>query len=220
MAASRAPFVQVLWSEDTVCKIIRGCAGTLGDPGVRWVSRAGSGDGIDLDGTGVGTLRGDPGRPHACRPDWPAGSAPGRAQIWRWMHCDGLPGYPILWTCGAAWPDRNVTPMSPRLTPPRGVACTYRYVRSRNSPNEGQQAFHAALPAAGPDGPRSCASAKFHLRAEGGTVRSRSGQATARDRAHWLQRAERAPTRWSISASVCSGPGVKRRRSVPLGTVG
>jgi hypothetical protein len=34
------------------------------------------------------------------------------------------------------------------------------------------------------------------------------------------QIAEREATRWSMSASVCSGDGVTRRRSVPRGTVG
>lgn len=45
-------------------------------------------------------------------------------------------------------------------------------------------------------------------------------QATACAIAHCFQSDESAFTRCSISASVCNGPGVMRRRSVPLGTVG
>jgi len=49
-----------------------------------------------------------------------------------------------------------------------------------------------------------------------------SDQATAdlRANAHSDQSSERAETRWSMSASVCTGEGVMRRRSVPFGTVG
>jgi hypothetical protein len=44
--------------------------------------------------------------------------------------------------------------------------------------------------------------------------------ATARESAHCDQRLERASTSRSRSAWECRGEGVKRRRSVPLGTVG
>ena len=49
---------------------------------------------------------------------------------------------------------------------------------------------------------------------------SPSNYAATRASAHWLHKALNAPTRCSISASVCTGPGVKRKRSVPFGTVG
>ena len=45
-------------------------------------------------------------------------------------------------------------------------------------------------------------------------------QATARDSAQWLQSAVSARISRSSSASVCSGDGVNRSRSVPFGTVG
>ena len=45
-------------------------------------------------------------------------------------------------------------------------------------------------------------------------------QATCLARAHWLHRSHRAPARWSMSAFVCAGVGVMRRRSVFTGTVG
>lgn len=45
-------------------------------------------------------------------------------------------------------------------------------------------------------------------------------QATAWARAHCFQSIFSAPTKRSISSSLCSGPGVKRNRSVPFGTVG
>ena len=38
--------------------------------------------------------------------------------------------------------------------------------------------------------------------------------------AHWLHRSHRAPAKCSMSASVCSGDGVMRNRSVFTGTVG
>jgi hypothetical protein len=44
--------------------------------------------------------------------------------------------------------------------------------------------------------------------------------ATARDSAHCDHSSDSAKTRWSMSASLCSGVGVMRSRSVPRGTVG
>ena len=57
--------------------------------------------------------------------------------------------------------------------------------------------------------------------AEGTAPRlARRAQATARASAQCDHRSARAPIRWSMSASVCSGDGVMRSRSVLRGTVG
>ena len=59
---------------------------------------------------------------------------------------------------------------------------------------------------------------RLRIRCEGETVSPYSAAFCRRPMRPQI--VERASTRWAMSASVCSGEGVMRRRSVPRATVG